>query len=142
MGAGFPTPDPLSNSMVNMKDPFLRTRVNSLSHSRSTPDLSEITGGAKRARRVERSNSKRKLGRTRADAYLDSSSPPADGQGQTSPNRKSGSVSFSPKHGSGSSLTSRILAGTGINRAISSFNRKSEKDVVENRSRGGTRTLK
>ena len=142
-------PDPLSTSMdmrgVN-QDFAPRLRVSSLSHSQSTPDLTELlTQGSKKgakAKRVERSNSKRLLGRIRVDTYVSGSSgSQTSGDIPLSPRHRSGTASFSPRH-SGSSLSSRILAGTGINRAFSSFSRRSERDRnSESRSRG-SRTLK
>ena len=133
------SPDPFSISVDSRSCAFSRLRVTSLSHSTSTPDLTEITGQAKRgaskAKRVERSNSKRLLGRSRVDTYISSPS----GDIPPSPARRSGSITYSPKHSS-TSLTSRILTGTGINRALSRpFSRRSEKDASE---RNKDRTLK
>lgn len=146
-----PDPDLLSASMdmrgVNMQDNFSRLRTPSLSHSRSTPDLTEITSQAVKGAKAKRSNSKRRFGRVRVDTYVNSSSSsPQSSTDPTSPRHMSGSASFSPKH-SASSLSSRFLAGTRINQALSSFSRRSEKGksekekISESRSRG-SRTLK
>lgn len=139
-----PPPDMLSMSMDMRQsggaEQFPRLRLGSLSHSLSTPNLTEIMGntenGAK-AKRVERSNSKRRRGRSRNDAYLDSTQISMDMP--TSPRRKSGSMSFSPRL-SASSITTRLLAGSGINRAFSSFRRTDREFSSESRNRG-SRTL-
>lgn len=138
-----PGPDLLSISM-DMRgaggDQFPRLRAGSLSHSLSTPDLTEIMGDSKKeamAKRVKRSNSKRLLGRLRNDNYLSSSQVSMDLP--TSPRHRTGSMSFSPRHSAGS-ITSRILAGTGINRTFSL--RKSEKEYIPVSRNRGTRTLK
>jgi hypothetical protein len=128
----------VSGSDVQELGQFSRLRVNSLSHSLSTPDLTKIstedTKKEAKAKRVERSHSKRI--RTRNDAYLDSTQILMDAV-PSSPRRRTGGHSFSPRH-SASSIASRLLTGTGINRAFSSF-RKNEKDVSS--SNKGSRTL-
>ena len=128
------TPDPLSASMDMRQNTLSRLRTSSLSHSCSTPDLTEITGKAKKgakAKRVERSNSRRLLGRSRVDAYIGSS--PNDG----SPSRRSGVGLMSPRHSS-VSFSSRLLSGSSISRAFAPFRRSSEKETRNQ----GSRTLK
>ena len=128
-----PLPDPMSISMDMRSFSLSRLRSNTLSHSSSTPDLTQIATMSKKqskARRVERSNSKRQFGGVRGDSYLDRT---GDNQSNTSPSRRSGTVTMSPKH-SASSLSSRIK---------SSFSRWSERDhrTAEVRNKG-SRTLK
>ena len=139
-----PSPDLLSKSMDLRGDSggFLpRLRVSSLSHSVSTPDLTEILGDSKsdaKAKRVERSNSKRRRNLNRTSNYLDTTLGSLDMP--PSPRRKSGGMSsFSPRH-SASSITSRLLAGTGINRALSSLRRSEKEHSSDSRNRG-SRTL-
>ena len=129
MGTISPLPDPLSISMDMRSDSLSRLRSHSLSHSCSTPDLTQIGGKSKKetkAKRVERSNSKRQFGRVRVDTYLDATSQrSSDGHTPTSPSRRSGTVNMSPRHST--SLTSRIK---------SSFSRWGDRDNK------GARTLK
>ena len=102
-----PAPD-LSTSMdMRGAEPLSWLRLSSLTLSRSTPDLTEICGNTKKgakAKHVERSNSKRLLGRSHNDTYLNSSQTP---DLPTSPRHRTRSMSFSPRH-SASSITSRI----------------------------------
>ena len=101
--------------------PMNRLRASSLVLSRSTPDLSEILGPKKKdrkARRIERSNSKR---RVKGDSYVTS----------TTPNSTYNPLQSSSGH-TASRSSSRILSGTRIGRFASAFSRKdkdrSEKD--------------
>ena len=137
LGGVTPLPDPLSISMDMRCFSLSRLRANSLSHSSSTPDLTQITGLSKKdskARRVERSNSKRQFGRVRVDTYLDQASTQRVNDPQTPTSPRSGTVILSPRH-SGSSLSSRIK---------SSFSRWGERDrdkSMDIKCRG-SRTLK
>ena len=134
-----PLPDPITISKDMQSDSISRLHANFISHSCSTPDLTQIAGETKKgakAKRVDRSNTRRLLGRVRVDTYLEStSSLNQRGDAPSSPHRRSGTVVLnSPRH-SGSSLSSRIL---------SSFSRWGERDRdkdVEIKCQG-SRTLK
>ena len=97
--------------------PISRLRASSLVMSRSTPDLSEILGPKKKdrkARRIERSNSKR---RVKGDSYVTS----------TIPNSTYNPMQSSSTH-TASRSSSRILSGTRISKFTSAFSRNKDKD--------------
>jgi hypothetical protein len=107
--------------------PMSRLRASSLVMSRSTPDLSEILGPNKKnrkARRIERSNSKR---RVKGDGYVTS----------TTPNSTYNPLQSSSGH-TATRSSSRILSGSRISRFASAFSRKdkdrNEKDSSSNSS--------
>ena len=137
IGRVTPLPDPFSISLEMRSYSISRLNNNFLSHSCSTPDLTQIAGTTKKgskSKRLDKSNSRRLLGRVRVDTYLDSTTS-FEGQAPSSPSRKAGSVTLNPSRHSGSSLSSRIR---------SSFSRWGERDRdrnVEIKSRG-SRTLK
>ena len=92
-------------------------RPSSMVLSRSTPDLSEILGPKKKdrkARRIERSNSKR---RVKGDSYVTSSRP----------NSMYNPLQSSSTH-TASRSSSRILSGTTISKIASAFSRKDKAD--------------
>ena len=93
--------------------PISRLRSSSLVMSRSTPDLTELLGPKKKdrkARRIERSNSKR---RVKGDSYVTS----------TIPNSTYNPLQSSNAH-TASRSSSRILSGTRISKFTSAFSRK------------------
>ena len=103
---------------VNLRNlPINRLRPSSMVLSRSTPDLSEILGPKKKdrkARRIERSNSKR---RVKGDGYVTS----------TRPNSMYNPLQSSSTH-TASRSSSRILSGTTISKIASAFSRKDKAD--------------
>ena len=108
--------------------PISRLRASSLVMSRSTPDLTELLGPKKKdrkARRIERSNSKR---RVKGDGYVTS----------TIPNSTYNPLQSSSTH-TASRSSSRILSGTKISKFTSAFSRKdkdrSEKDSSSSSSK-------
>ena len=111
--------DSLSKSSIL---PVGRFRASSLVMSQSTPDLSEILGPKKKdrkARRIERSNSKR---RVRVDSYVTSTTP---------------NSTFNPAGSfTGTRSSSRRLSGSGsrLSKLAAVFSRK-DKDNSENDSR-------
>ena len=97
--------------------PISRLRASSLVMSRSTPDLTELFGPKKKdrkARRIERSNSKR---RVKGDSYVTS----------TIPNSTYNPMQSSSQH-TASRSSSRILSGTRISKFASAFSRNKDKD--------------
>ena len=108
----------LSKSSNLLALPKTRLRVSSMVMSRSTPDLSEILEPkrkSRKARRIERSNSKR---RVRVDSYVTSTTPNAT----FSPVQATGSYS-APK-------STRRLSGSRFSKFASAFSRK-DKDQSE-----------
>ena len=129
-----PEEDELSTSSNLLALPIGRLRTSSLVMSRSTPDLSEILGPNKKnrkARRIERSNSKR---RVKGDSYVTSTTPNAT----YNPLQSSGSFSASRS-------SSRILSGSRISKFTSVFTRKdkdrSEKDSSSRHSEKSSKRL-
>ena len=111
---------PNNSNLLNL--PMSRLRASSLVMSRSTPDLSEILGPKKKdrkARRIERSNSKR---RVKGDGYVTS----------TTPNSIYNPLQSSNTH-TATRSSSRILSGSRISKFTSAFSRKdkdrNEKDI-------------
>ena len=116
----------LRQSSNRLAPPVSRLRVSSMVMSRSTPDLSEILGPKKKdrkARRIERSNSKR---RVRVDSYVTSTTP----NSMYNPLQSSGSFS-APR-------SSRRLSGSRFSKFAAAFSRKdkdnSEKDTNNRQS--------
>lgn len=117
-------PDSFSHSPRT--DGFSRLRASSMVLSHSTPDLTQILSGDKKetsSKRVERSNSRRALGRSRLDSYVTS----------TSLGRSQMYSSVTTSRSSTRTLPSRIFGGSGLNRAFSSLS-KSSRDKDRDRA--------
>ena len=128
-----PEEDNLSKSTNLHVMPISRLRTSSLVMSRSTPDLSEILGPKKKdrkARRVERSNSKR---RSRVDTYVTSTTP---------------NSTYNPLQSSGTFTASRsssrlLSSGSRFSKLASAFSRKdkdhNERDSSNRHSEKGSK---
>ena len=118
-------PDTLTHSLRS--DGLSRLRASSMVLSHSTPDLTQILAGDKKetsSKRVERSNSRRALGRSRLDSYVTSTS-----SGRSQMMYSSANTSRSSTR----TLPSRIFGSGGLNRAFSSLS-KSSRDKDRDRS--------
>ena len=107
-----------SHSGGVLSNQMSRFRSSSMSFSQSTPDLSQIMAGSSTlpGRRVERSNSRRRMGRTRQDSYLSTST--------TSPTHSSSSPTTRAR--AHSTLPSRFSFGI-------SFTKSRDKDRKKGR---------
>lgn len=107
----------LSKSSNLLSLPMSRLRSSSLVMSQSTPDLSELLGPKKKdrkARRIERSNSKR---RVRVDSYVTSTTP---------------NSTYNPSSGTHTAQkSSRRLSGSRFSKFTAAFSRKDKENTQQ-----------